>query len=276
MTCPFFKYSSLCNDFLLRFSYLYIILLIITGVGDSGNKCLVECNGMLLPEKNTLTSAYEVFCEVTGVTDSVKVYLEKNIPSGAGLGGGSSDAASLINALDAVYGTNLSLNQKRYIAGKVGSDVFFFVECSDVTKPFAAIVGGRGEVVDPIIPRRDLFFVLICPDVHSSTGDAYRLVELWYEPNWNWDSYSAKQLENVYSSPVETWNFINSFTAPLVRRYPLIGEGLQDLKDVGASFTQMSGSGSTVFGVFGTKDSAACAFLKLRKKWKRCYTFAFS
>jgi 4-diphosphocytidyl-2-C-methyl-D-erythritol kinase len=244
--------------------------------GDSGSKCHVICNGMVLPEKNTLTSAYEVFCEVTDVSESATIYLEKNIPSGAGLGGGSSDAASLINALDAVYGTGLSLEQKRYIASKVGSDVFFFTECNDVTVPFAALVSGRGEIVDPIIPRRDLFFVLICPDVHSSTGEAYRLVDQWNEPNWNWNGYSAEQLEGVYSKPVESWDFVNSFTAPLVQQYPLIGEGLQDLKDVGASFVQMSGSGSTVFGIFCTKDSAACAFLKLRKKWKRCYTFAFS
>ena len=244
--------------------------------GVKGRQCYVVCDGMILPEKNTLTSAYEVFCEVTGVSESLKVYLEKNIPSGAGLGGGSSDAASLINALDAVYGTNLSSNQKHYIASKVGSDVFFFMGCSDVATPFAAVVGGRGEVVNSIIPRRDLFYVLICPDVHSSTAEAYRLVDQWYEPNWNWDSYSAEQLESVYNNPVEAWDFVNSFTAPLVQHYPLIGEGLQDLKDVGASFAQMSGSGSAVFGIFSTKDSAACAFLKLRKKWKQCYTFAFS
>lgn len=245
-------------------------------IGDSGNKCLVECNGMFLPEKNTLTSAYEVFCEVTGVTKSVRVYLEKNIPSGAGLGGGSSDAASLINALDAVYGTSLSLEQRRYIAGKVGSDVFFFAECGDVTKPFAALVKGRGEVVNPIVPRQDLFFVLICPDVHSSTGEAYRLVDKWYSPDWKWNGCSASQLEGVYNSPVETWDFVNSFTAPLVQQYPLIGECLQNLKDAGASFAQMSGSGSAVFGIFSSKNSADCAFLKLREKWKRCYTFASS
>lgn len=245
-------------------------------IGDLGSKCLVECNGMILPKRNTLTSAYEVFCEVTGVTESVKVYLEKNIPSGAGLGGGSSDAASLINALDAVYGTSLSLEQRRYIAGKVGSDVFFFAECGDVTEPFAALVEGRGEIVNPIVPRQDLFFVLICPDVHSSTGEAYKLVDQWYSPDWKWDSCLVNQLEGVYNSPIETWNFVNSFTAPLVQQYPLIGECLQNLKDAGASFAQMSGSGSAVFGIFSSKDSANCAFLKLREKWKRCYTFASS
>ena len=244
--------------------------------GDSGKNCFVQCNGMLLPEKNTLTSAYEVFCEVTGVTESVEVYLEKNIPSGAGLGGGSSDAASLINALDAVYGTKLTLDQKRYIAGKVGSDVFFFAECDDVTKPFVALVEGRGEIVSPIVPRQDLFIVLISPEVHSSTREAYRLVDQWYSPDWEWNSCSVNQLESIYNNPVETWSFVNSFTAPLVRQYPLIGECLQDLKDVGASFAQMSGSGSAVYGIFTSKNSANCAFLKLRKKWKRCYTFASS
>lgn len=244
--------------------------------GVEGRQCHIVCDGMILPEKNTLTSAYEVFCEVTGVSESVKVSLDKSIPSGAGLGGGSSDAASLINALDAVYGTNLTIAQKRYIAGKVGSDVFFFVECNDATTPFAALVQGRGEEVSPILPRRDLFFVLICPDVHSSTKEAYSLVDQWYSPNWEWDGVPAKRLEIVYKAPVDAWEFVNSFTVPLVQRYPLIGQGLQDLQDAGASYTQMSGSGSAVFGVFPSKVAADCAFLKLREKWKRCYTFASS
>ena len=244
--------------------------------GVKGRQCYVVCDGMILPEKNTLTSAYEVFCEVTGISESVKVRLDKSIPSGAGLGGGSSDAASLINALDAVYGTHLTMSQKRYIAGKVGSDVFFFVECSDVTTPFAALVQGRGEMVSPILPRQDLFFVLICPDVHSSTKEAYSLVDQWYSPDWKWDSIPAKGLETAYKAPVDTWGFVNSFTPPLVQRYPLIRQGLQDLHATGASYTQMSGSGSAVFGVYSSKEAADCAFLKLREKWKRCYTFASS
>lgn len=244
--------------------------------GRDGGGCHVVCDGMALPERNTLASAYEVFCEVTGIAESVRVYLKKNIPSGAGLGGGSSDAASLINALDAAFDAKLSLSQKRYIAGRVGSDVFFFAEYGQASELFAALVQGRGEMVEPIHPRRDLFFVLVCPEVHSSTTEAYSLVDQWYSQGWDWEGCSVEELEAVYRKPVDEWRFVNSFTAPLVQRYPLIGQGLEDLRNAGASYVQMSGSGSATYGVFNSREAAGQAFRELRKKWRRCYTFASS
>lgn len=254
---------------------LYDVLHIEVSDGK-GNGCTVSCRDIDLPEKNTLTSAYQAFVCKTGVKSSVKVLLEKRIPHGAGLGGGSSDAAALICALDKIFCTELTVSDLHEIAGSVGSDVFFFVDQQRCGHPFAALVEGRGERVCSIAPRNDLFFVLVSPDVHSSTAEAYRLVDDWYSPQWSWKGPLIEDLENMYRSPLDCWNFLNSFSDPLIQRYPLIQKALEDLVVSGATYVQMSGSGSSVFGVFDSKRKADSAFLTLSDKWKRCYSFPSS
>lgn len=240
-----------------------------------GRKCIVDCDGVKLPENNTITMAYNAFCELTGFSDSVYVHLEKHIPLGAGLGGGSSDAAALVNALEQVLKINLSKDDRRTIAGTVGSDVFFFLD-KDAMNQGCAVVSGRGEEVIAFPCRKDVFFVLICPDVHSSTKEAYQLVDAWYGSEWKWSGLEQVALVDEYNLCVRSWRFINSFAEPLKARYPEIGTALQDLRQAGAAFVQMSGSGSAVYGVFDLSAQAENAFLMLCKKWKRCYSFASS
>ncbi|AEE17194.1 4-diphosphocytidyl-2-C-methyl-D-erythritolkinase [Treponema brennaborense DSM 12168] len=259
---------------------LYDELFIRTG-NTAVRTCTVVCDGMDLPEHNTLTAAYDAFCSATGITDGVAVTLKKRIPSGAGLGGGSADAAAFIKALNVSFETKLTADVLHGIAGKVGSDVFFFLSGSSLVDApdcsGCAVVTGRGEKVFPITPRTDLHFVLICPDVHSSTGEAYRLVDAYYASgHQDWNGPSREELYDVYKRPVKSWSFVNSFTEPLVQRYPLIGQALDDLVLNGASYVQMSGSGSAVFGVFEDSDKAVHACFVLGVKWKRCYTFASS
>lgn len=239
--------------------------------------CTVECIGMNLPEQNTVTIAYDAFCKFTGFAEPVHVCVEKGIPSGAGLGGGSSDAAALITALDVVFSTHLSASDKKLIAASVGSDVFFFLNSySGTVCSGCAVVTGRGEEVVAIPSRKDLFFVVIWPEIHSSTREAYSLVDAWYAPRWEWTGPSATELETVYNNPVCAWGFVNSFTAPLSVRFPRIGQALQDLRRTGAGSVLMTGSGSAVFGVFDTSACADDAFLKLREKWKYCFNCTFS
>ena len=125
--------------------------------------CTVICNDMELPEKNTLTNAYDAFFEITGLKKvGICVELKKGIPSGGGLGGGSSDAAALVRALQEICDIKLNRNQLDFIASKTGSDVFFFMNCDEQGKG-CALVWGRGENVKMISPRKDLFLVLIFP-----------------------------------------------------------------------------------------------------------------
>ncbi len=233
------------------------------GSSDSP-RCIVTSPDLSLPSSNTLTKAYDAFCSLTGWSESVHVTLTKHIPSGGGLGGGSSDAAAMIRALEKLSGITLSQEQLFQAASQIGSDVFFFLLNR---KPhFAALVTGRGEKVEYFEPRKDIYYVLICPPVHSSTPEAYRLVDQWKSGNTIGYPMLA-DLVSMYNGPVEKWEFNNSFTRPLASTYPEIEHALQNLLDTHALYAEMSGSGSVVFGVYGTYEHARNAATQLLSVW---------
>ena len=236
--------------------------------GDSG-ECRVVSPCMELPPVNTVSRAVELFREETGVREGLRIDLDKRIPSGAGLGGGSADGAAVLFALDRLFGTALDRAVMARMAAVIGSDVPFFLEGA------AAIVEGRGERVTPVAAREDLYGVLVWPDVHSSTAEAYGLVDRWQaegrERGVDWPSVS--ELEGMYHGPVGDWCFANSFTAPLEWRYPVIGDARRALIDAGAVFAEMSGSGSTVYGLFASSEAAEAAWRRLSVYWKQCVKF---
>ncbi len=229
--------------------------------------CIVQCDSMQLPENNTLTSAYNAFCEVTGRNSTgVNVKLIKGIPSGGGLGGGSSDAAALIRTLEKLNDIKLTDNQLDYIASKTGSDVFFFMHCNQEGRG-AALVTGRGECVKKINPRTDLFLVMIFPDVKSSTKEAYALVDKAFEDGKNIKSPELKDLESIYNKTLENWTFVNTFTPVIAEKYKEISDAIRDLKKVGCCYAEMSGSGSTVYGAFTLRQQAISASNLLGGTW---------
>lgn len=230
-------------------------------------QCIIECDALELPKKNTLTVSYEAFCEIAGLNvPGINVKLVKGIPSGGGLGGGSSDAAALVRALQKICGIKLSSFQLDYIANKTGSDVFFFMNCDDEGKG-CALVSGRGEVVKNIIPRKDLFLLLIFPELSSSTKEAYALVDDYLMKKNKVKGPSLLQLEDVYNSNVKKWNFINTFTTVLSEKYKQIEAALSDLDKVGSEYVEMSGSGSTVYGVTTLEQQAINSFNLLADMW---------
>lgn len=243
---------------------------------DKKRECIVECeykrsgNSFSLPENNTLTAAYDAFCELTGCDFGVKVKIEKNIPAGSGLGGGSSDAASFIKALAFLAKTALDEESADKIAEKVGSDVFFFLRARDEKKRFCALVSGRGEIVKPITARDDLSFVIVFPQIHSSTKEAYELIDRAYAEGNRFVCPEYEELESIYNSPVKNWIFVNVFTSLLAKKYPQIGNALKEIKAQGASQSDMSGSGSAVFGVFDNKSAAERAFALLKQNRDCC------
>lgn len=238
-------------------------------VPGTGN-CMVECEQMVLPERNTLNMAYDAFCNVTGcAVPSVKVLLEKHIPSGGGLGGGSSDAAALIRALGKINGIQLEGKQLDEMASVVGSDVFFFTHC-DSENSCAAVVSGRGEKVRVIQKRKDLHFVLVFPQVHSSTKEAYGLVDRFLEEGRGFEYPAFDQLESFYGLPVKEWKFINTFTEPLVSVYQEIGDSLLKLKGTNPLYAEMSGSGSTIYGIYASKEEAEVAARLLNDEGLKC------
>ena len=239
--------------------------LIVTKTKEPG--CFVFCDSMELPENNTLVNAYQAFCAVTGRNDvGVSVKLIKGIPSGGGLGGGSSDAAALIRVLEKLCGIVLTDEQLDYVASKTGSDVFFFMHCDNEGKG-CALVSGRGEIVQKIIPRHDLFLLLIFPDVHSSTKEAYALVDKMFDLGKEVKSPDFKDYENIYSLPIEKWTFSNTFTPVIAEAYNEIGNAIEAVKKSGCCYAEMSGSGSTVYGVFTLKQQAMFVNNLLTDAW---------
>jgi 4-diphosphocytidyl-2-C-methyl-D-erythritol kinase len=238
-------------------------------ISGPDQSCLVVSPRMELPAVNTITKAVTAFRSLTGVTAGIRVEVDKRIPAGAGLGGGSADAAAILRALERLFGLRVPQTRLVEAAAGIGSDVPFFLEAA------AATVAGRGERISPIVPRTDLYGVLIWPGIGSSTADAYRLVDDSHargeDANTVWTPFQA--LEAMYSGPVTGWIFGNSFTAPVESVCPPIREAEADLRACGADFCAMSGSGSTVFALFGDERVANEAFSRLSAKWLVCHTF---
>ena len=241
---------------------------VLTVEKNNSSVCTVICKDMKLPEKNTLTNAYDAFFQITGLKQvGISVELKKGIPSGGGLGGGSSDAAALVRALQEICDIRLNQEQLNFIASKTGSDVFFFMNCDEQGKG-CALVWGRGENVKTITPRKDLFLVLVFPQQSSSTKEAYALLDEAYQKGERLDSPAFDDLENIYNRSVEDWTFINRFTPVLSNSYEEIQQALNDLQKVGCCYSEMSGSGSTVYGVFTMRQQAISASNLLGEAWK--------
>ena len=229
--------------------------------------CVVHCSDMELPENNTLTKAYNAFCKVVRCeVPGVRVELKKGIPSGGGLGGGSSDAAALTRMLDRLCNVRLSDSELDNIAAETGSDVFFFMHCDERGRG-CALVSGRGEVVKKIHGRDDLFLLLIFPEVSSSTKEAYALVDEALACGNVLISPEFDELELVYRRPPENWTFINTFTPVISAKYKDIGRAIEALRALGCEYAEMSGSGSTVFGIFSSRQEAESAVKMLAGSW---------
>jgi len=234
---------------------------------SSKKGCFVSCDSMELPAENTITNAYKALGEILdSELFGVEVYIKKGIPSGGGLGGGSSDAAAFIRGMEQLGDFRLSDEKKDYIAGKTGSDVFFFMHCDD-NGSGCALVSGRGEVVKKIQPRNDLWVVMIFPGVHSSTKEAYSLVDDAFEKGRNIKCPAFSDYEFIYNKSIQEWTFCNTFTPVISERYEKIRNAIGALKKTNCCYAEMSGSGATVFGVFTSKQQADFAYNSLAKTW---------
>lgn len=167
---------------------------------------------------------------------AVSMHMHKVIPSGAGLGGGSSDGAFAIKLLNRLFGLKLCNQAMSELASELGSDCAFFIQ----NRPALAL--GRGEIIVPINQLlKPLFLVLVKPSVSVPTPWAYSLI-----------NPADRALPNALPAEVESWKelFTNDFEEQVMKHYPVIGEIKRTLLKMGASFVSMSGSGSSVYGIF--------------------------
>jgi len=167
-----------------------------------------------------------------------QIVLLKNIPVGGGLGGGSADAAFLIKLIDRKFGLGLKDGDLMTYARLFGADCAFFI------KNIPVFAWGKGDEFEPLpLDLSHYFIVLIKPPIHVSTADAYSRVRVKV-PEWS--------LKHALSGPLENWKtqVKNDFEAAVFEQYPEISHIKQKLYDAGAVFALMSGSGSSVFGIF--------------------------
>lgn len=216
-----------------------------------------------LPVENTITRAYEEFKNFTGISEGVSVRILKRIPEGAGLGGGSSDAASVLLGLNDMFSADLKEEDLRAIALKIGSDVPFFLGNG------AAVVKGRGEEIKRLSLFSDYFGILIYPGIKSATPRAYSLLgrkesEI-RKPAFDPELFCGKDCRE--------WPFFNSFEDVLFNEYPAIKKAKLDLLKYGADFALMSGAGSSVFGLFKDEKTAENAYSKLFAEYPQCFFF---
>jgi 4-diphosphocytidyl-2-C-methyl-D-erythritol kinase len=169
---------------------------------------------------------------------SVEIHLLKNIPAGAGLGGGSSDATHTLLLLNDLFLLSLNNAQIREYAKQLGSDCAFFIE----NKPVFA--SGKGDQFENIpLDLKGNYLVLIVPEVAVSTAEAYAGVK---------PSKNEKSIKEIIQQPLNRWkdNLINDFEKTVFEKYPEIQKIKETLYAEGAVYASMSGSGSAVYGIF--------------------------
>ena len=173
----------------------------------------------------------------------LNIDLRKVIPSGAGLGGGSSDAACMVTSLTRLYGLPLSEEQMERLVSKLGADCPFFVN------PRPLYAEGIGDVFTPIsLDLSGWYLMLVKPEVHVSTREAYAGVHP-HQP--------AYSLLDVVKQPVGAWasRMVNDFEESIFFNHPLLSEIKEELYRQGAAYASMSGSGSTIFGLFRSRPN---------------------
>lgn len=192
-----------------------------------------------MPEDNLCVKAFRQLQRDFSL-GAVSMHLHKVIPAGAGLGGGSSDAAHVLLLLNEIFSLSLTQDQLFQYAMLLGSDCPFFIQHSPM------IGSGRGEILEPVQNSElsNMFLVLVKPDVHVSTAEAFAGITPG-KP-----MMSVREVLSRY--PVEQWKdkLVNDFERSVFLKHPVIGSIKEKLYSHGALYASMSGSGSAVFGIF--------------------------
>jgi len=229
-------------------------------IGGSGLQLTLEGEKILPGGENLVLRAAQALFQDLGMPKDVRIRLSKKIPVAAGLGGGSSDAASTLMGLNELLGAPLTRDRLMFLGSRIGADVPFFL----FEKP--AVARGIGEKLSEVVLPESIWFYLLIPPFRISTAWAYEAYDRL--PSFPRDPV---RIPAVFRE-VEDFGFIlrNDLERPALRRFPEIGEMKEKLWSQGAKGVLMSGSGPVVFGCFSTKEDAektACE-IPLPSGWK--------
>lgn len=190
------------------------------------------------PENNLVVKAYRLLKKDYPEMPAIDIHMYKHIPTGAGLGGGSADAAFMIKLLNEKFKLNLSIEKMEEYAAILGADCAFFIQ----NKPVFAT--GIGNIFEPIqLSLKGYYLVLVKPDIFVSTKDAFAHII---------PTQPTQSLKEIIRMPVETWRATmkNDFEDSVFQKFPEIAAIKDKLYDLDAVYASMSGSGSSVYGIF--------------------------
>lgn len=230
---------------------------VIENTDNTTDRIIFTFSGIEIPgnkEDNLCSRSYHLIA-ADHVLPNVKAHLHKHIPIGAGLGGGSSDAAFFIHLLNKKFELNLSLNEMHKYASQLGSDCAFFIS----NKP--AFAEEKGEQIELLtLDLSNHYIAMIYPNTHINTAKAYSGVI---------PKLPTRSLKNdILNLPIGQWkDFIhNDFEDSVFMQFPELKNIKEQLYSLGAEYAAMSGSGSTVYGIFKEKTD-------LKNYFKTCFVW---
>ncbi len=200
-------------------------------------------------ESNLCVMAFRVFQKNYDIPNAY-IHLRKQLPMGAGLGGGSADASFVLRGLNNLFGAGLTDDQLREMASELGSDCPFFI--SDK----AQIGKGTGTNLNSVdLDLKGYYIKVINPGIHIGTKEAYSGIVF---------SDDEESIESTLLRPIEEWKgrLKNSFETHIFEKYPLIDELKNQFYSEGAIYASMSGSGSTVFGIFKSEPEISTNYFE--------------
>jgi len=208
-------------------------------------------------KSNTGVQAYLAIKQQFPQIGGVSISLNKKIPSGAGLGGGSSNAAAVLKGLRELYNLPLIDNDLMHIAATIGADVPFFLSGG------TQIGDGIGELLTPINKPIDGYYLLIIPEIFISTAWAYKALKKDLKNEIDRPNFAHFLEKNNLSKVI----FDNDFERIVIPTYPKIGDIKDGLLKTGAKYASLSGSGSTVFGIYDDEAKARKAESHFQKQY---------
>ncbi len=221
-------------------------------IGESGYRFFTS--GDLIegdPDSNLVVKALKlIFMHSGKELPPVDIHLLKKIPSGAGLGGGSSDAAFMLKMANDFFEFNYTIEELMQIAAKIGADCPFFL----INKPVFA--SGIGDIMVPVgLDLSRYYFVLVKPDIEISTKEAYAMVK---------PATPEISIKEIVKKPITEWKGLmkNDFEESIFKKYPQICSIKNQLYEAGAVYASMSGSGSSVYGIFESEPDLQNSFNK--------------
>jgi 4-diphosphocytidyl-2-C-methyl-D-erythritol kinase len=213
--------------------------------GDNTKDDILVVTGVLPdrdPVNNLVMRAVRKIREISDIP-LLKMHLHKAIPAGAGLGGGSSDAATMLKSLNRHFNLGITTGKLMEIALELGSDCPFFIDGNP------AFAEGRGELLTPVKVLPEVFhLVIVNPGIHINTGEAFSQCK---------PKRSESNLRELYNLDIIKWKnlIINDFEEFIFRKHPEIAEIKKSFYEMDALYSSMSGSGSTVYGIFRFEPS---------------------